>query len=134
MNLVIMRIERANVVLIDQIAVDEYRTLHRTSLLFLSHVSTRGREYSGMLFVLKATQMLKKCNLIIVLRTVPAFSHHFLYPSDRRSSLIFPKKKDQRADPTSSCHNRSHTHSRHIHNRTRNHIHTDDRPGRRWKA
>jgi len=25
-----------------------------------------------MLFVLKATQMLKKCNVIIVLRTVPA--------------------------------------------------------------
>ena len=67
-----MRIECANVALIDQIAVDECRTLHRTSLLFLSHVSTRSREYSGMLFVLKATQMLKKCNVIIVLRTVPA--------------------------------------------------------------
>lgn len=131
-----MHIEYANIVLIDQIAVDEYRTLHRTSLLFLSHVSTRGREYSGMLFVLKATQMLKKCNVIIVLRTVPPFSHHFLYPSDRRSSLIFPKKKDQRADPTSSCHNRihSHNHNRRIHNRTRNHIHMDDRLGRRWKA
>ena len=60
MDLVIMHIEYANIVLIDQIAVDEYRTLHRTSLLFLSRVSTRGREYSGMLFVLKATQMLKK--------------------------------------------------------------------------
>lgn len=114
----------------------ECRTLHRTSLLFLSHVSTRGCKYSGMLFVLKAIQMLKKCNVIIVLRTIPPFSHHFLYPSDRRSSLIFPKKKDQHADPTSSCHNRirSHTHSRRIHNRTRNHIRTDDRPGRRWKA
>ena len=67
-----MRIERANVVLIDQIAVDEYRTLHRTSLLFLSHVSTRGCKYSGMLFILKAIQMLKKCNVIIVLCTVPA--------------------------------------------------------------
>lgn len=73
-----MRIECANVALIDQIAVDEYGTLHRTSLLFLSHVSTRGCKYSGMLFVLKAIQMLKKCNVIIVLRTVPAFSHHFL--------------------------------------------------------
>lgn len=72
MDLVIMHIEYANIVLIDQIAVDEYRTLHHTSLLFLSHVSIRGREYSGMLFVLKATQMLKKCNVIIVLRTVPA--------------------------------------------------------------
>ena len=55
-----MHIEYANIVLIDQIAVDEYRTLHRTSLLFLLRVSTRGHEYSGMLFVLKATQMLKK--------------------------------------------------------------------------
>lgn len=131
-----MRVECANVVLIDQIAVGEYRTLHHTSLLFLSHVSTRGREYFGMLFVLKATQILKKCNVIIVLRTVPVLSHHFLYPSDRRSSLLFPKKKDQITDPTSSCHNRihSHNHNRRIHNRTRNHIHMDDRLGRRWKA
>lgn len=80
--------------------------------------------------------MLKKCNVIIVLRTVPAFSHHFLYPSDWRSSLISPKKKDQRADPTSSCHSRirSHNHIRRIHIRNRSHSHMDDRLGRRAMA